>query len=50
MRASDIMTTGVITVGPDTSARDVVMTLLSNRIGAVPVVDESSGFWSVKPI
>jgi CBS domain-containing protein len=40
MRASDIMTTGLITVGPDTPARDVVMMLLSNRISAVPVVDE----------
>lgn len=39
MRASEVMTTGVITVGPSTLVQDVVMTLLSNRISAVPVVD-----------
>jgi len=39
MKASEVMTTGVITVGPNTLVQDVVMTLLSNRISAVPVVD-----------
>jgi CBS domain-containing protein len=40
MRASDVMTTGVITVGLNTPVQDIVMTLLSNRISAVPVLDE----------
>jgi CBS domain-containing protein len=40
MRAKDIMVTEVITVGPQASVRDVAKLLLSNRIGAVPVVDE----------
>ena len=39
MKASEVMTTGVITVGPSTLVQDVVMTLLSNRISVVPVVD-----------
>jgi CBS domain-containing protein len=40
VRASNIMTTGVIAVGPNTPVQDIVMTLLSNRISAVPVLDE----------
>jgi CBS-domain-containing membrane protein len=40
MIASDVMTTGVITVGLNTRVDDIVMTLLSNRISAVPVLDE----------
>jgi CBS-domain-containing membrane protein len=40
MRASDVMTTGVITVGLNSPVQDIVMTLLSNRISAVPVLDE----------
>lgn len=39
MNASDIMTKGVITVGPDTPVSEVVSTLLDNRISAVPVVE-----------
>jgi CBS domain-containing protein len=34
------MVTTVITVGPEASVRDVAKVLLSNRISAVPVVDE----------
>jgi CBS domain-containing protein len=40
MKAKDIMVTTVITVGPEASVRDVAKVLLSNRISAVPVVDE----------
>jgi CBS domain-containing protein len=40
MRASDIMVTKVITVGPQASVRDVAKLLLTNRISAIPVVDE----------
>jgi CBS domain-containing protein len=42
MRASDIMTTKVITVGPDAPVSDVARVLVDNRISAVPVV-ESDG-------
>jgi CBS domain-containing protein len=40
MRAQDIMVTKVITVGPQASIQDVAKLLFSNRISAVPVVDE----------
>ena len=40
MRASDVMTTGVITVGLNTPVLDIVRTLLANRISAVPVLDK----------
>lgn len=40
MNAADIMTTSVITVGPDTVVRDIAELLLSKRISAVPVIDE----------
>ena len=39
LEARDIMTKGVITVGPDTSVREVTRSLLENRISAVPVID-----------
>lgn len=39
MQATDVMTTRVVTVRPDTSVREVARILLSNRISAVPVVD-----------
>ena len=41
MRAADVMTTGVITVSPDTAILDVAHLLLDRRISAVPVVDEA---------
>lgn len=40
MNAADIMTTSVITVGPDTVVREIAELLLSNRISAVPVIDD----------
>lgn len=40
MRARDIMTREVITVEPGTPVRDVIQTLLDNRISGVPVVVE----------
>ena len=34
-----VMTTSVITVGPDREARDAAQLMLEHRIGALPVVD-----------
>lgn len=39
MKASDIMTTTLVTVTPDTSVSDVAAILLENRISGVPVVE-----------
>jgi CBS domain-containing protein len=39
MRAMDIMTTEVITVGPDTSVRDLAKLLSERTISGAPVVD-----------
>lgn len=41
MRASDIMVSDVITAKSNDTVREVAGTLLSNRISAVPVVDDS---------
>ena len=41
MRAHDIMTSSVITVGLHASVSDIAKLLLENHISAVPVVDES---------
>jgi CBS domain-containing protein len=41
MRAADIMTREVVTVGPDASVCEIAALLLLNRISAVPVVDEA---------
>ncbi len=41
MIARDLMNSDIVTVTPDTSIRDVARTLLSHRISAVPVVDET---------
>jgi CBS domain-containing protein len=41
MKAADVMTTNVFTVGPDASVQDVAVMLLANRISAVPVVGKS---------
>ena len=38
MKASDVMVSNVITVGPDASVPDVAELLLRHRISAVPVV------------
>jgi CBS domain-containing protein len=40
MKASDVMVSNVITVGPSTSVQEVANILLTNRISAVPVIDE----------
>jgi len=41
MRAADIMTTGVVSVCPDTPADEIARRLIEHGISAVPVVDES---------
>ncbi|NIO40680.1 MAG: CBS domain-containing protein [Burkholderiales bacterium] len=41
MRAGDVMTTNVVSVGPQTSVRDIARTLLEHRISAVPVIDDA---------
>jgi CBS domain-containing protein len=40
MRASEIMTTVVVTVGPDTSVRAAAAAMAEHRVTSVPVVDE----------
>jgi CBS-domain-containing membrane protein len=40
MRASDVMVSKVIAVGPNTTVREIADILLTNRISAVPVIDE----------
>ncbi len=40
MKASDIMTSEVITVGPDTAVRHIAALLFMHRISAVPVVGD----------
>jgi len=40
MKASDVMVAKVITVGPNTTVGEIANILLTNRISAVPVVDE----------
>lgn len=39
MQAQDVMTTKVISVGPDTPVQEVAALLLEHKISAVPVVD-----------
>jgi CBS domain-containing protein len=39
MRASDVMTADVVTVGPEASVAEVARLLVAHRISAVPVVD-----------
>jgi len=41
MRARDLMTTDVVTVGPDTPIREIARLLVAHGISAVPVVDAS---------
>ena len=41
MRASDIMTSNVVAVGPDTPVPDIARVLHLHRIGGAPVVDET---------
>lgn len=39
--AADIMTSALVTVGPDTPVREVAEVLAANRFGSAPVVDEA---------
>ena len=39
MRASDIMTTGVVTVSPDADVHNVAQLMIQHRVGGLPVVD-----------
>lgn len=39
MRARDLMTTGVVTVGPDTSAKEAARLLVDNGFAVLPVTD-----------
>lgn len=41
MKAVDVMTTNVVSVGPETSVREVADILLARHISAVPVVGQS---------
>lgn len=41
MRATDVMTTDVITVGPEMTVRDLAMLLAERGISGAPVVDQS---------
>ncbi|WP_207485069.1 CBS domain-containing protein [Arenibaculum pallidiluteum] len=41
MKAMDVMTTDVVTIGPQASVKDVAKLLLDKGISAVPVVDEA---------
>ncbi len=43
MKASDVMVTNVITVSPETTVQEIANILVSNRISAVPVVDQHGG-------
>ena len=40
MKVSDVMSTKVVSVGPETPARKVAETLLKHGISAVPVLDD----------
>jgi CBS domain-containing protein len=40
MHAADMMTSKVVTIAPDAPLRDAVWLMLTNRISAVPVVDD----------
>lgn len=39
MKASEIMTTDVVTVGPETPVKDIAVLMTKHRISGVPVVD-----------
>ena len=41
MRASDIMTTKVVTISPDLKVDEIARVLLEKGISAVPVADEN---------
>lgn len=41
IRAGEVMTTGVATVNPTTRLRDALETMIDNKYGCLPVVDEA---------
>ncbi|MFA5073982.1 MAG: CBS domain-containing protein [Nitrospirota bacterium] len=47
LTAKDIMTTKVITVGPDTDLAELSTILLKNNISGVPVVEESGALFGI---
>ena len=47
MRAKDIMTTRVVTVGPDVSVTEIARTLTDHHISAVPVVEEDGALLGI---
>lgn len=47
MKASDVMVSTVITIGPNATVQDVANLLLSNRISAVPVVNSDGGILGI---
>jgi CBS domain-containing protein len=47
MQAKDVMTSPVVTVGPDDSVTDIARLLLERHISATPVVDEAGALLGV---
>jgi CBS domain-containing protein len=47
MKASDLMTTQVVSVGPETGIDEILAILLERRISGVPVVDAGRVIGSV---
>jgi CBS domain-containing protein len=40
MKAADVMTTDVVTIGPETSVRHIAQLMLRHRVSALPVLDD----------
>jgi CBS domain-containing protein len=40
MKASDVMTTDVVSIGPETSVRHIAQLMLRHRVSALPVLDD----------
>ena len=47
MRAKDVMTTGVVTVEPETTVREIAAVLADKGISAVPVVDNDGAILGI---
>jgi CBS domain-containing protein len=47
MQAKDIMTTGVVSIGPETTVRHIAGILAEKGISAVPVVDDSGAILGI---
>jgi CBS domain-containing protein len=41
MKASDVMTTAVVTIAPETNVRHIAQLMLRHRVSALPVVDDA---------